>query len=148
MCQLWGHVHPALEERRHGALPLQCLRALPQDEWHQPALVQTSEEAGKSRSQQRMWSTATGKDEPKRPHLCGDARGVSTPLVPMCPKLSGVDPDFQNKTGYLVLGVLQHLVLSRLVLKRHAGQAVEGQYHSFGLAKATLCFSTPVGILG
>jgi len=50
MCQLWGHVHPALEERWHGALPLQRLRALPQDEWHQPALVQTSEEAGKSRS--------------------------------------------------------------------------------------------------
>ena len=48
MCQLWGHVHPALEERWHRALPLQCLWALSQDERHQPALVQTSAEAGKS----------------------------------------------------------------------------------------------------
>lgn len=126
MCQLWGHVHPALEERRHRALPLQRLRALPQDEWHQPALVQTSEEAGKSRPQQRTWGKAAGKDEAKNPHPDGDARGVSTPWSPMCPKLSGFDPDFQNKAGYLVLGVLQDPVLSRLVLKRHADQAVEG----------------------
>lgn len=50
MCQLWGHVHAAVEEGRHGALPLQRLRALPQDERHQPAPVQTPEEAGKSRA--------------------------------------------------------------------------------------------------
>lgn len=73
MCQLWGHVHPAVEEGRHGALPLQRLRALPQDERHQQAPVQTPEEAGESRS--HTW----GEEEAKKSRPDGDARGVSIP---------------------------------------------------------------------
>lgn len=75
MCQLWGHVHAAVEEGRHGALPLQRLRALPQDERHQPAPVQTPEEAGKSRS--HMW-----EEEAKKSRPAGDTKGVSTPICP------------------------------------------------------------------
>lgn len=44
--ELRGHVHTALEEGRHRALPVQRLRALPQNERHQPA-AQATEEAGK-----------------------------------------------------------------------------------------------------
>jgi len=44
--ELRGHVHTALEEGRHRALPVQRLWALPQNERHQPA-TQTPEEAGK-----------------------------------------------------------------------------------------------------
>lgn len=46
--ELRGHVHAALEEGWHRALPVQRLRALPQNERHQPA-AQAAEEAGKKR---------------------------------------------------------------------------------------------------
>lgn len=46
VCELRGHVHATLEEGWHRALPVQRLRALPQNEWHQPA-AQATEEAGK-----------------------------------------------------------------------------------------------------
>lgn len=44
--ELRGHVHAALEEGWHRALPVQRLWALPQNERHQPA-TQAAEEAGK-----------------------------------------------------------------------------------------------------
>lgn len=66
------------------------------------------------------------------------------------PNLGGFDPDFQNKPDCLVLGTLQNLVLCRLVLQRHPGRVVEGVvgHRGVGLEKASLYFSTPVGILG
>lgn len=47
VCQLWCHSHPSLATRWHGPLPVQCLWALPQDEWTEPAAHQAQAEAGK-----------------------------------------------------------------------------------------------------
>lgn len=48
VCQLWGHSHSPLETGWHGTLPVQCLRALPQDERTEPAAHQAQAEAGKN----------------------------------------------------------------------------------------------------
>lgn len=48
MCQLRLSVHTAMAQGRHGALPVQCLWPLPQDEWHQQTAHQTTETAGKT----------------------------------------------------------------------------------------------------
>ncbi len=41
MCELWRHVYPAVAPRRHGPLPVQRLRSLPQNERTKPAPHQT-----------------------------------------------------------------------------------------------------------
>ncbi|XP_053768874.1 endothelial transcription factor GATA-2 isoform X3 [Desmodus rotundus] len=44
VCQLWGHSHSSLAARWHWPLPVQCLRALPQDERAEPATYQAQTE--------------------------------------------------------------------------------------------------------
>lgn len=46
VCQLWGDVNPPLEAGWYRPLPVQCLRTVPQDEWHQQTSYQTSKAAG------------------------------------------------------------------------------------------------------
>lgn len=124
MCQLRGHVHPALEEGRHGALPLQRLRALPQDERHQPALVQTPEEAGESASHVGQ-GCLPGRGE--KASARWRWRGYFSSSGPHLSGAGGSGPDFQNKQDYLEFGELQGLVLSRLVVQRpDPGQVVKG----------------------
>lgn len=48
MRQLRGHVHTAVEARQHRALPVQRLRALPQDERTEQTADQTETQAGES----------------------------------------------------------------------------------------------------
>lgn len=138
MCQLWGHVHPAVEEGRHGALPLQRLRALPQDERHQPAPVQTPEEAGKSRT--HTW----GEEEAKKPQPAGDA-GVFQLNLPKLSKQAGFShawdtprvctaqsssPETQPGSG--------------------RGCRTQGDFGIWGVssAKSSLCFSITAGKFG
>lgn len=115
MCQLWGHVHATVEEGWHRALPVQRLWALPQDERHQQAPVQTPEEAGESRS--HTWGEE--EEEAKRTRPAGDVTGVFQLRLP------SRGPDFQNKADFLMLGTLQDLALPREVLQT-LSQAVEG----------------------
>lgn len=44
--QLRGHIHTAVEARQHRALPVQRLRALPQDERTEQTADQTETQAG------------------------------------------------------------------------------------------------------
>lgn len=69
--ELRGHVHAALEEGWHRALPVQRLRALPQNERHQPA-TQAAEEAGK------RGKTPPGSPASPRGWLEGRNRGAVT----------------------------------------------------------------------
>lgn len=71
VCELRGHVHATLEEGRHRALPVQRLRALPQNEWHQPA-AQATEKAGK------MGETPQKAPAPSRGWLVGRRWGDVT----------------------------------------------------------------------
>lgn len=50
MRQLRGHIHAAVEARQHRALPVQRLRALPQDERTEQTVDQTETQAGESAS--------------------------------------------------------------------------------------------------
>jgi hypothetical protein len=47
VCELWGYLHPSLEAGRERPLPLQRLRPLLQDEWHQSAARQAQKKTGK-----------------------------------------------------------------------------------------------------
>lgn len=144
MCQLRGHVHPALEKRWHGTLPLQRLRTLPQDERHQPALVQTPEEAGKSRSCSTCGAKLCARVRLKD---LGKCQGCFDSLGPHVPSLGG--PDFQNKTDCLVFSRFQDLEVARPVLQTPRtgsgrGCRTQGQNHGASLSKASLCFSISV----
>lgn len=46
MCQLRGHLYAPVEAGRDRALPVQRVRAVPQDERRQQAAQQAAEEAG------------------------------------------------------------------------------------------------------
>ena len=47
MCQLWCHIHSTLETRWNGALFVQCLRSVPQNEWHESSSYKTAPKIGK-----------------------------------------------------------------------------------------------------
>lgn len=47
MCELWGDLDSAVAARWYRALPVQRLRALPQNERAEPAAHQAQKEAGK-----------------------------------------------------------------------------------------------------
>ncbi|CAD6241248.1 GSCOCG00002581001-RA-CDS, partial [Cotesia congregata] len=47
--ELRGNIDPPLAKRRHGTLPLQRLRPLPQDEWDEPATREATTATGKQR---------------------------------------------------------------------------------------------------
>jgi len=46
MRQLWRHLDTTMASGRDWSLPVQRLRALPQDEWNEPSAYQTVQEAG------------------------------------------------------------------------------------------------------
>lgn len=50
MRQLWCHLHAAVAPRRHRALPVQRVRAVPQNERHEPAFGQARQEIGRFRN--------------------------------------------------------------------------------------------------
>lgn len=130
MCQLWGHVHAAVEEGRHGALPLQRLRALPQDERHQPAPVQTPEEAGKSRAHS------------------GARRGQRN-LSQGC--FNSICPAFKTSLVFSCLGRSKTLYCPVLQTLSQAVEGAVGHGVILGFvvsAKANLCFSITAGVFG
>lgn len=49
VCKLWSHLHTSVEAWQHRTLPVQCLRAVPQDERTEQTSHQTQTQAGESR---------------------------------------------------------------------------------------------------
>lgn len=47
MRELWGNIDPSLAKGRHGALLMQCLWFVPQDEWPEQAPHKTKTKIGK-----------------------------------------------------------------------------------------------------